>query len=72
MTKKYKNKVDAFIAKESSLPKIIVIYGPTACGKTAVSIEVARYLESEVISVDARQVYRNMNIGTGKVTKEEM
>jgi tRNA dimethylallyltransferase len=61
-----------YLQSETELPKIIVIYGPTACGKTALSIEVAQYLESEIISTDSRQIYRTMDIGTGKITKEEM
>jgi tRNA dimethylallyltransferase len=52
--------------------KILAIVGPTASGKTAVSIEVARRLGGEIISCDSMQVYRRMNIGTAKPTKEEM
>ncbi|NRH20902.1 tRNA (adenosine(37)-N6)-dimethylallyltransferase MiaA [Candidatus Gracilibacteria bacterium] len=66
-----RNLLDIFLKKETELPKIIVIYGPTACGKTALSIEVAQYIQSEIISTDSRQIYRNMNIGTGKITPEE-
>ena len=61
-----------FLATPSALPKIVVIYGPTACGKTAMSLEVAHQLDSEIISVDARQIYTGMDIGTGKVTPKEM
>lgn len=53
-------------------PKIVVIVGPTASGKTAISIEVAKQLNGEIISADSMQVYKEMNIGTAKVTKEEM
>lgn len=53
-------------------PKIVVIVGPTASGKTAISIEVAKQLNGEIISSDSMQVYKEMNIGTAKVTKEEM
>lgn len=67
-----KYKIDTFLGQKSELPKVIVIYGPTASGKTGLSIEVASYLKSEVISIDARQIYQYMNIGTGKVTPEEM
>ncbi len=52
-----------------SIPLAIV--GPTASGKTALSIEVARRLNGEVISMDSRQVYRGMNIGTAKATPEQ-
>ena len=64
--------LDIFIQSHSDLPKIIVIYGPTACGKTALSLEVAKYLDSEIISTDSRQIYKHMDIGTGKITLEEM
>lgn len=51
---------------------LIVITGPTAVGKTAVSIELAKKLGGEIVSADSMQVYRHMDIGTAKVTKEEM
>lgn len=50
---------------------VIVIYWPTGCGKTWLSIEVANLINSEIISVDARQVYRGLDIGTGKITEVE-
>lgn len=50
------------------LPKLIAIVGPTASGKTGLGIEIAKKVGGEVISVDSRQVYREMNIGTAKVT----
>lgn len=53
-------------------PKIIAIVGPTASGKTSLSIFLAQKLGGEVISADSRQVYRGLDIGTGKVTKTEM
>jgi tRNA dimethylallyltransferase len=53
-------------------PKIIVIVGPTAVGKTALSIEIAKKFNGEVISGDSMQVYKKLDIGTAKVTKEEM
>ncbi len=55
-----------------SKPKIINIVGPTASGKTSLSIKVAKHFNGEVISADSRQVYRGLNIGTGKVTAAEM
>ena len=54
------------------LPKLIVILGPTATGKTALSIKLAKKFNGEIISADSRQVYKGMDIGTGKVTKKEM
>ena len=52
-------------------PKIIAIVGPTASGKTALSIELAKKFNGEVISADSRQVYEGLDLGTGKVTEEE-
>ena len=53
-------------------PKVIVICGPTASGKTALSIELAKKINGEIISADSMQLYKDMNIGTAKVTLEEM
>lgn len=52
--------------------KLIVLTGPTAVGKTALSIKLAKKLNGEIISADSMQVYKYMNIGTAKITKEEM
>jgi tRNA dimethylallyltransferase len=52
-------------------PPALVITGPTASGKTALSIDVARGLHGEIISVDSRQIYRGMDIGTAKATAEQ-
>jgi len=53
-------------------PKIITIVGPTASGKTDLSIELALKFNGEVISADSRQVYKGLDVGSGKITKEEM
>ena len=53
-------------------PKILVILGPTASGKSSLAIKLAKKLHGEVVSADSRQVYKGLNIGTGKVTKKEM
>ncbi len=53
------------------MKKILVIVGPTAVGKTYVSIELAKKFNTEIISADSMQVYKYMDIGTAKVTKEE-
>ena len=55
-----------------SKPKVIAIVGPTASGKTALSIAAAKKFSGEVVSADSRQVYIGMDIGTGKITREEM
>jgi len=52
--------------------KLIVILGPTASGKTSLSIKLAKKFNGEIISADSRQVYKGMDIGSGKVTKKEM
>ena len=52
--------------------KIVVICGPTASGKTALSIALAKAFDGEVVSADSMQIYRRMDIGTAKPTKEEM
>lgn len=53
-------------------PTVIVICGPTASGKTALSIELAKRTNGEIVSADSMQIYKDMNIGTAKPTKEEM
>ena len=51
---------------------LVILTGPTAVGKTELSIELAKRLNGEIISADSMQVYKHMDIGTAKVTKEEM
>ena len=53
-------------------PDMIVICGPTASGKTALSVALAKALGGEVVSADSMQIYRRMDIGTAKPTREEM
>ncbi|MGL5352192.1 MAG: tRNA (adenosine(37)-N6)-dimethylallyltransferase MiaA [Clostridium sp.] len=52
--------------------KILVIAGPTAVGKTELSIKLAKELNGEIISTDSMQIYKHMDIGSAKITKEEM
>ena len=54
------------------MDKVIIIVGPTGVGKTKLSIELAKKLNGEVINADSTQVYKEMDIATAKVTKEEM
>lgn len=57
----------------SSKKKIFFVIGPTSSGKTALSIELAKKIaKSEIVSADSRQIYRDLNLSSGKVTKEEM
>jgi tRNA dimethylallyltransferase len=53
------------------MPQIVLIVGPTGAGKTRLSLELARLVGGEVVSCDSQQVYRGMDIGTGKATAEE-
>lgn len=54
------------------MTKVVAIVGPTAVGKTALSIRIAKRFAGEVISGDSMQVYRQLDIGTAKITKDEM
>ncbi|MFL6555137.1 MAG: tRNA (adenosine(37)-N6)-dimethylallyltransferase, partial [Bacillus sp. (in: firmicutes)] len=55
-----------------SKQKLLVIIGPTAVGKTKLSIELAKRYNGEIISGDSMQIYRGMDIGTAKIKKDEM
>src|SRR3989338_1164385 len=52
--------------------KLLIIVGPTSSGKSALAVELARKFNGEVISADSRQVYRGLDVGTGKISKREM
>ncbi|MDD2446061.1 MAG: tRNA (adenosine(37)-N6)-dimethylallyltransferase MiaA [Tissierellia bacterium] len=52
--------------------KLFILMGPTAVGKTSVSIELAKRLNGEIISADSMQIYKYMDVGTAKITKDEM
>lgn len=54
------------------MKKVVVLVGPTAVGKTSLSIELAKVFDAEIISGDSIQVFKGFSIGSGKVTKEEM
>lgn len=53
-------------------PKVIVIAGPTASGKSKLAVNLAKKINGEIISADSMQIYKDMNIGTAKITKNEM
>ncbi len=57
---------------KNNLPKLIVIAGPTASGKSDLAVWLAKRINGEIISADSRQVFKGMDIGTGKITKKEM
>lgn len=52
--------------------KIIVVLGPTASGKSDLAVELAKKFNGEIISADSRQIYKGLDIGSGKITKKEM
>ncbi|MEK7514369.1 MAG: tRNA (adenosine(37)-N6)-dimethylallyltransferase MiaA [Patescibacteria group bacterium] len=53
------------------MKKLLVILGPTASGKSALAVELARKFDGEVVSADSRQVYKDLNLASGKITPEE-
>jgi len=57
---------------EEPLKKIVVIVGPTASGKSGLAVMLAKKFGGEIVSADSRQVYKGLDIGTGKVTRKEM
>src|SRR5659263_588660 len=59
------------LAKPEPGTKMVCIVGPTAVGKTAVAVRIAPGLSAEIVSADAMQVYRGMDIGTGKPSLDE-
>ena len=59
-------------AQMNKLPKIIIVCGPTATGKSDYAVKLAKKIGGEIISADSRQVYKGMDIGSGKITKKEM
>lgn len=54
------------------MDKVVVIYGPTAVGKSAVAVELAKLINGEIISADSMQIYKHLDVGSAKVTKDEM
>ena len=58
--------------KKAFPQKIIVIVGPTSSGKSDLAVIIAKKFKGEIVSADSRQVYKGMDIGTGKITKKEM
>lgn len=68
----FQEQLNTFLEKKSNKQKIIIIYWPTASGKTAMSIKIAKELGTEIISTDSRQIFKEMNIWTAKITEDEM
>ena len=63
---------ESSILSPGTMKKVLVIVGPTASGKSALAVKLAKKFNGEIISADSRQVYIGLNIGTGKITKREM
>lgn len=63
--------LEKFLEKKTDKQKIIVIYWPTACGKTDLSIKIAKKINSEIISTDSRQIFKWLDIWTWKITEKE-
>ena len=58
--------------KPENKPKVIAVAGPTASGKTALAVEIAKHLDTEIISADSRQIFKEFDIATAKPTQQEM
>ena len=56
----------------SSLPRVIAVVGPTGSGKTALALALSKTFDGDIVGVDASQVYRGFDIGTGKATLDEL
>jgi len=65
------SKVEQISNLKSQISSLVVIVGPTAVGKTALAIELAQRFDGEIVSADSRQIYRGMDIGTAKPTRQE-
>ena len=65
------SKVEQISNLKSQISNLVVIVGPTAVGKTALAIELAQRFDGEIVSADSRQIYRGMDIGTAKPTRQE-
>ena len=59
-------------SQRKNKPKIIVVLGPTASGKSDLAVSLAKKFNGEIVSADSRQVYKKMDIGSGKITEKEM
>jgi tRNA dimethylallyltransferase len=68
--KEYSN--TCWYGRRDRMKDLIILAGPTAVGKTSISIELAKRLKGEIISADSMQIYKHMDIGSAKITKEDM
>lgn len=72
VSNKWFKKLSKYIPNKKNLPKVVVVCGPTATGKSDKAVEIALERNGEIISADSRQVYKGLDLGSGKITKEEM
>ena len=70
--KKRRWKILNDLVNKNKQPEIIVVLGPTASGKSELAIKLAKKFSGEIVSADSRQIYKGMDIGTGKISKKEM
>ena len=66
------SKLGDFLSQPKEKPPLIIILGPTASGKTGLSVNLAKRFDGEIISADSRQIYRRMDVGTDKISHKEM
>ncbi len=66
------SKLRAFAEQPHTLSPLIVVYGPTASGKTSLCLDIAKAIDGEIVSTDSRQIYRHLDIGTAKIRPNEM
>jgi len=64
--------LESFVSAKKAKPPLIIVLGPTASGKTALSVKLAQKFNGEIISADSRQIYRYMDIGTDKISAKDM
>jgi tRNA dimethylallyltransferase len=70
--KKRRERILLEIVSQTNKRKIIAVLGPTASGKSDLAVKLAKKFNGEIISADSRQIYKGMNLGSGKITRKEM
>ena len=70
--KRRRKELEKVLEKNRPKDKIIVVLGSTASGKSDLAVDIAKKIDGEIISADSRQVYKGLNIGSGKITEREM
>jgi tRNA dimethylallyltransferase len=70
--KKRRERILLEIVSQTNKRKIIAVLGPTASGKSDLAVKLAKKFDGDIISADSRQIYKGMNLGSGKITRKEM